>query len=150
MNAHEKDEQHAQQRRAIFDTIPLPAFIVDEDVRILDFNTAAAPMLGADPAAALYRRGGEVLHCLHSETAGCGRAKPCQDCVIRRSVNRAMMGVATCQELHEAELRGSQGIVSISLRVTASLLPYTATPQVLLILETATETATSHGASARR
>ncbi len=149
MNCQEINEQKAQYSRAIFDAIPLPAFIVDEDVQILDFNAVAEPLLGAEPASALFRRGGEALHCIHAEKAGCGKAKVCRDCVIRSSVNYAMQGGATSRTLHKAELRGSKGVVPISLLVTASLLPYTETPQVLLILENITETIKRHAAPAR-
>ena len=148
MNGQEKDELKAQYCRAIFDAIPMPAFIVDEDVRILDFNAAAEPLLGADPATALFRRGGEALHCIHAEMAGCGQAKACEDCVIRNSVRHALLGGATHRKLHQVELRSGQGVVPISLLVTASLLPYTETPQVLLILENFTETLARHAAPA--
>ena len=58
MACREKDEQKAQYLRAIFDAIPLPTFIVDSDVRIEDYNTAAEPFLGDEPAVTLHRRGG--------------------------------------------------------------------------------------------
>jgi PAS domain-containing protein len=139
-----RGELQAQYLRAIFDAIPLPAFIVDADVRIQDFNTAAEQFLGAEPASALYRRGGEAFHCIHAEMDGCGRSKPCRDCVIRRSVNGAMTGRATCRELHQAELRTRQGTAAIDLLVTASLLPYTEPPHALVILEDLGETTRIH------
>src|ERR1051325_2462394 len=98
MSIQEKQEQKAQYLRAIFDTIPLPTFIVDADVRIQDFNTAAEQFLGPEPAAALYRRGGEALHCIHSEVSGCGKAEVCRDCIIRNGVSKAMTGRSTCRE----------------------------------------------------
>src|SRR3972149_1495396 len=61
---------------AIFEAIPSPAFIVDKDVRIVDFNGAAAAVLPAGGKAALGKRGGDALHCIRAmETAGgCGAA----------------------------------------------------------------------------
>jgi PAS domain-containing protein len=135
MNAQAFDEQKAQYLRAIFDTIPQPTFIVDEDVGIRDFNTAAEQFLGDNPAAALQRPGGEAFHCIHADRYGCGKAEPCKDCVIRNSVRKAMQGATTCRELHRAELRTGATTVPITLLVTASLLPYTESPRVLLILE---------------
>ena len=42
----EKQEQKAQYWRSIFDTIPVPTFIVDPELQIQDFNTAAESFLG--------------------------------------------------------------------------------------------------------
>jgi PAS domain-containing protein len=144
MNGQEIDEQRAQYLRAIFDAIPLPSFIVDADVRIHDFNTAAEQFLGPDPGSALHRRGGEVLHCIQAEMDGCGRAAPCQDCVIRQSVNQAMTGRATSRVMHQADLRTPQGTAAIDLLVSASLLPYTEPPRALLMLEDVSEILRTH------
>jgi PAS domain-containing protein len=145
MCGQDTEEKKAQYLRAIFDAIPLPAFVVDADVRIQDFNTAAEQYLGPDPALALYRRGGEALHCINAEMAGCGRAKPCEDCVIRKSVVQAMTGRAACRQVHRAELRSGKGTTAVELLVTASLLPYTEPPRALLILEDITAFIREHG-----
>jgi PAS domain-containing protein len=129
------NEQRAQYFRAIFDAIPQPTFIVDADVAIRDFNTAAESLLGSEPAAALHRRGGEALHCLNSQSHGCGRAAECKNCVIRNSVQKALIGRNTSREWHQARLRSGDRVVALDLLVTTSLLPYTASPEVLLILE---------------
>ena len=126
--------------RAFFDALPLPAFIVDEDVRILDFNSEAAKLLGPAPKSSLWRRGGEVLHCVYAERLGCGQSKPCQNCIIRNSVKAATEGLDTRRKFYQAELRGSRGAVSVNLFVTARRLPDTRTPQALLILENVKET----------
>ena len=125
----------AQYLRAIFDTFPHPTFIVDADVQIQDFNTAAEQFLGPEPAMALYRRGGEALHCIHAEQKDCGKAEACQDCIIRHSINKALAGQATHRDLHKAELRTAEGTRSVDLLVTSCLLPYALPPRVLLVLE---------------
>jgi PAS domain-containing protein len=135
MESTEQHEREVQYLRAIFDTIPHPAFIVDGDMRILDFNTAAEDFMGPEPASALYRRGGEALHCVNAGFNDCGESPACQDCVIRNSVKRALAGGSTCRALHHAQLRTRHGTAPMELLVTASLLPYTAQPRVLLILE---------------
>lgn len=131
-------EEKAQYFRAIFDAIPLPAFVVDADVRIQDFNTAAEQLLGPYPAEALYCRGGEALHCIHSEVNGCGRGERCPECVIRNSVTKAVAGGAVCREMHWAQLQTVTGTVPLNLLVTTSLLPYMDPPRALLILEDVT------------
>lgn len=131
----ERDEQRAQYLRAVFDAFPVPAFIVDNDVQVQDFNTAAEHFLGPDASRALHRRGGEVLHCIHAETNGCGKTDFCHDCIIRNGVNRAFAAQETHRERHHAEVRTKKGVTAIDLLVTVSLLPYTDQPRALLILE---------------
>jgi PAS domain-containing protein len=140
MNHHPKSEPKTPVWRVLFDAVPLAAFIVDEDVRILDFNPAAAALLGFAPRSSLRRRGGEVLHCVYAATAGCGKSRLCKKCIIRSSVQSALAGENPQRKFHQAELRGSRGVVSVGLLVTASLLPGTETPQVLLFLENVAET----------
>ena len=70
--------------RTVFDAMPSLIFVVDNDVRIQEYNAAAADLLTAKRSTILKRRGGEVLHCLHAAEApeGCGWAPFCKDCVI--------------------------------------------------------------------
>jgi len=140
MNRQKVDEPKTQYWRAVFDAVPLACFVVDEDVRILDFNVTAGKLLGTAPKSSLRRRGGEVLHCLYAEPAGCGKARPCKNCIIRNSVQAAVEGRNIQREPYQAELRGSRGVVAVNLLVTASRLPGTETPQVLLALENWGET----------
>ena len=139
MWSQENQEQKAQYWRSIFDTIPLPAFIVDAEVRIEDFNTAAEQLLSPEPALALQRRGGEAFHCINAEHNGCGKAEPCEDCAIRNSIRRAITGRTTHRKLHQVRLREGGRVHAIDLLVTASLLPYTDPPRALLLLENLTE-----------
>ncbi len=137
MEIQEQYELSVQYLRAIFDTIPLPAFIVDGDVRIHDFNTAAEAFLGPEPAAALYRRGGEAFHCIHAGLKGCGRSEACRDCAIRNGVSQALTGQGTHRALHRAKIRNGNSTVRLDLLITASLLPYREEPRVLVLLEDA-------------
>src|SRR3989304_358985 len=57
---------------AIFEAIPSPAFIVDKDVRIVDFNGAAAAVLPAGGKAAPGKRGGGGRACLRGGGTGGG------------------------------------------------------------------------------
>jgi len=150
MGSQEQQEQQAQYWRSVFDSIPLPTFIVDANVKIEDFNTAAEQFLGPESSQALYRLGGEAFHCINAELTDCGMAERCEDCVIRNSINRAMTGQATHRELHQAQLRQAGGVHSIDLLVTASLLPYTEPPRALLVLENLTEVIKLHTRSTSR
>jgi PAS domain-containing protein len=140
MSAGIHSEPEAPLWRAIFDALPLPAFIVDEDLRILHYNTVATQLLGPAPKSSLWRRGGEVLHCVASERQGCGGSKLCRNCIIRNSVKEAVGGMDTFRKLHRAELRGSRGATPVKLLVTARRLSDATAPKVLLVLENVAQT----------
>jgi len=78
--------------RILFDAVPSPVLIVDDDVRILDCNLAGAGLLGQDRRLQYMKRDGEALHCIHSYESpeGCGRSADCSDCIVRNSVSEAL------------------------------------------------------------
>jgi len=141
----QKDLEKRQYLRTVFDTIPLPTFIVDDDVRIQDYNAAAGFLLGPEPESALHHRGGDALHCIHAEANGCGHSEPCRACVVRNSVKTALSGRVTHRETHKAELRSQGKTVVIDLLVTATPLPDGEAPHVLLLLEDISELLTLRG-----
>jgi hypothetical protein len=145
MNSGQNDVEKRQYLRTIFDSLPLPTFIVDEDVCIHDYNAAAAFLLGPEPELAFHRRGGEALHCLQSEAKGCGQGESCGDCVIRNSVKAAIEGRVTHRQIHKAELRTQNGTVVVDLVVTATPLPEAEPRRVLLLLEDVSELLTLRG-----
>jgi PAS domain-containing protein len=135
MSATAREEERSQYLRAIFDGIPMPIFIVDEDVRIQDFNTAAEEFLGPQSALALQGQCGEVFHCANAEEYGCGKAEPCRACAIRNSVKKATAGEMTHRKMHVAKLRTLTRTFNQEVLISATLLPYTEAPRVLLVLE---------------
>ena len=145
MYAGQKGLEKRQYLRSIFDTIPLPTFVVDDDVRIQDYNAAAGFLLGPKPELAFHNRGGEALHCIQAEANGCGRSEPCKECVVRNSVKAAIGGRVTHRETHKAEVRRQGNTVEIDLLVSATPLPDAEAPQVLLLLEDITELLTLRG-----
>ncbi len=125
---------------AILDSIPVPIFLVDDDVRILDLNAAAGSTFGLSREVIYQRRGGEVLHCLHSQDVpeGCGRAPACKTCVIRNAVNHSVGGTGTTRRRMKFETREPQQ-KELELLITANLLPQGDGKVVLLIVEDITE-----------
>jgi signal transduction histidine kinase len=121
--------------QSLFDAIPVPAFAVDEDVRILHLNRAAAELAGPERPA-LNQRGGEVLACLQAvnNPEGCGRGEACQSCVIRGSVVSAAAGGRVYRREAQVEVAGPELRV-LDLRVTASPFHFQGRGHVLLILE---------------
>jgi PAS domain-containing protein len=139
MQTGQKDLEQGHYLRTIFDTIPLPTFVVDEDVRIQNYNAAGGQLLGPEPELALHRRGGDALHCIHSEAKGCGQNELCKQCVIRNSVNSAFIGKATHRKTHKAEWRTHGNTVQIDLLITTTPLPESEYLRALLILEDVSE-----------
>jgi PAS domain-containing protein len=135
MSPTAREEERALYRRAIFDGTPIPMFIVDEDLRILDFNTAAEEMLGPESALALNGPCGVAFHCVHAEPNECGKAEACHECAIRTSVNRAASGEPVHRKMHIAKFGTPNRTVTQEFLISATLLPFTETPEVLLALE---------------
>jgi PAS domain S-box-containing protein len=132
------------QYKDLLNAIPVPMFIVDEDVRILDLNTAAGKAFGFSRDEIHLRRGGEVFHCLHSEEVpeGCGRAPTCKECVIRNAVSNCLGAVATTQRRMKFEIRTDGPRTELELLISASPLPEAGKNAVLLIMENITEIST--------
>lgn len=121
----------------MLDAMPMPVFLVDQDVGILEYNSAAAQLLQRDKGLVLRRRGGEVLHCVHSTdvTEGCGRGPACCDCVVRQSVQAAAKGRRVTRQAASMELLKKGKQTKVNLRVTSQPFTYEQHSFVLLILE---------------
>ncbi|MEW6660667.1 MAG: PAS domain S-box protein [Thermodesulfobacteriota bacterium] len=137
-------ENDGSYYRTILDAIPLAIFVVDEDVRIHDLNTAAATVFGLNKATVFKRRGGEVLHCLHRHDVpeGCGRGEFCQTCVIRNSVEACLKGQTVTRRRTKVELLLGESKKELELLITASPLPSNNEPLALLIIEDISEMTT--------
>lgn len=145
MSDRKAEGQDGRYWRSVFDASPLSTFVVDADMRIHDYNAAAAHLVGPKPELALHRRGGDALHCVHAEAHGCGQSVQCQDCVLRNSVKRALEGGKMHRQIHKAELRGRDETRVIDMLVTATPLPGSEPPKVLLALEDLSELLTLRG-----
>jgi hypothetical protein len=123
--------------QTIFDALPIPAFIVDSDVQILDLNASAQTFCGQTLNAVFRRRGGDVLGCLHSteKAEGCGHAPACQGCIIRNSVTECLTGQNVCHRLVKLQVSQGLQVAEIQALVTASPLPARGDATALLILE---------------
>lgn len=138
MNKLKADSETA---RGIFDAVPVPIFVVDEDVRILDANIAGAAILGASPQQFLRKRGGEALHCLQDSRApgGCGQSEYCKDCVMRNGVYAAFGGQSISRQRADMELIKDGKVQNVVFWVTTTPFQYTERKAALLVLEDVTE-----------
>lgn len=120
--------------RAVFDALPFPAFVVDEDIKVLAVNSAARKLLGGEADTTLRLRGGEALHCINSGD-GCGRSAACPDCVVRRSVGFVMANRDAIRTRAPMELiRGGQ-VEGLHTLLTAAPIRYDDQPRVLIVIE---------------
>jgi PAS domain-containing protein len=126
---------------SILDAIPLPIFVVDEDVRIFWSNQSAAPLLDTEPDLVFLRRCGEVLRCQHAleSTEGCGRTEFCKDCPIRNAVQQSIQGQMVVRKKNKMRMVGKDKLVEINLLVTTAPFAYQDESLVLLILEDISE-----------
>jgi signal transduction histidine kinase len=125
----------------LFDAFPSPIFVVDQDVRIYHLNLAATRLLSLDKDAVLMRKGGEILHCIHSSVVpgGCGRSEYCPDCIVRGSVGKAFLGEKIYREAAKLTLAGGDQKKEIHFNVTASPLSHEKKKFVVLVMEDITE-----------
>jgi PAS domain-containing protein len=122
---------------AVLDAFPAPVLVVDDDVQVIGYNQAAAELMGEEPERVIRRRAGEILHCVHASEApgGCGRAEPCQDCLVRNSVNEAVRGRRVVRQKARMDLVGRDGVTPIYLLVTTAPFIHGDKSLVMVILE---------------
>lgn len=136
-----EDNLNADIFRSVFDAIPSFAFVVDDDVRMQEYNAAAAELLLGERATILKRRCGEVLDCLYSSEVleGCGRAPFRKECVVRNSVREAIQGSRVVHRRTELQILRDEKKIEIYALVTATSFHYKRRQFVLLIVEDISE-----------
>lgn len=124
----------------VFDALPLPALVVDAEVRIIDFNFAATRMLEQGPCATLRPGVGEALHCIHTiGCLGCGHSEACVDCVIRNSVRDVFNHGKTGRKVARLTLTRDGRQTQVDFLITVAQVPDESEPLALLILDDAAE-----------
>jgi len=138
-----QDTINIDMLKSVFDALPSLLFVVDDDVRIQEYNAAAAEFLSVKRSAILKRRSGEVLHCLHATDVpeGCGRAPFCENCIIRNSVSEAFQGTCVVRRRTRLEILQDGDKIEIYALITASPFQYKDTPLVLMLIEDLSEIA---------
>jgi hypothetical protein len=140
LDGSEPEEAVCPAFRALLEAIPSPAFIVDDDVRLLLWNASGAEL--AEAGTQLYkRRGGEALNCINADNpfGGCGHSEACQECVVRGAVGDAFRRTLLGQRRTRVEVRRGEKVIELYLRVTASPISVNGRMRVLLILEDISE-----------
>lgn len=139
MNEREIRDMH----KAVFDALPSLVFVVDQDVRIQEYNAAASDLMMAKRKTVLKRRAGEILHCIHSSEVreGCGRSPFCKNCIIRNSVTEAFQGNRIVRRRTRIELIRDTNKIEIYALITVSPFSFQDRQLVLLVIEDISEIA---------
>lgn len=129
--------------KSIFDAFPAVVLVVDDDVRIQNYNAAAGELLSTTSSEIINRRGGEALHCINATDVpeGCGRGPSCMDCVIRNSVALAFEGNRIVRRRTKLTMLQDGERMDIYGLITASPFRYQESPFVLLVIEDISEIA---------
>lgn len=124
----------------VFDSLPLPAFVVDHDFNIIEFNLAGAKLLDRMPFAVLRLRGGEQLQCIHStESTGDGAAGVCQDCFGKNFVREVFSSAQTGRSTARLRLTDNGRAEDVNFLITVAPISDESEPMALLILDDASE-----------
>jgi PAS domain-containing protein len=119
---------------SVFDALPFPAYIVDDDVRVLAANPAAGRYLTGGAGTALRQRGGEAMHCINSGD-GCGKSVACADCVIRVAVTFAISRGQPVRRRAKLERVENGNVQEVQALITASPVVYDGRACVLVFVE---------------
>jgi PAS domain-containing protein len=120
----------------VFDAFPLPAFVVDHDFNIIDFNLAGARLLDRVPFAVLRLRGGEQVQCIHSiETADGAATAACEDCIVKNFVREVFAQATACRKTGRLRLTREGKAADVDLLITVAPIPDESEPLALLILD---------------
>lgn len=130
------NEIELKYMRKIFNAIPLPVFVVDNDVRVLLPNITAKKILDIPETGYQGKRGGDVIRCANSMEKGCGTGRFCEECVIRNSVTDA---IANNRNVYHRKIRMKlvrpAGTVQVNLLVTVSPFEHEGERLALVLLE---------------
>ena len=131
----------ATSLKNILDALPAFVFVVDKDVRIVEYNSAAAGLLKGSRISIINKRAGEALHCINSDVVpeGCGNAPSCMDCIIRNSVDIAFSGEKVSRQRAKIEINSGGVTTEIFAVITASPLELDDKKLVLLQIEDISE-----------
>ena len=127
--------------RAVLDAMPLPVFVIDREIRLVDRNEAGAKFLGDAGTGLLHRPPGEILHCVValSSPGGCGTGAACPDCVLRGVIVASLEQDAPVRRHGILVRMGEGGAKRLHLFATAAGIPGADPALRLLILEDLTE-----------
>jgi PAS domain-containing protein len=130
--------------RSMLDAMPQPILLVDQDLRVLDFNPAARDLMAVPSDLACGQRGGHVLYCLNaiSRHEGCGQTPYCAKCGLRNCLQAAVRGERAVHSRTTLRLVRHGVEEDRVFRVTVAPIVLGQDAQWLIVLDDRTEQAT--------
>lgn len=138
-------QDHSQNLDQFFHTIinaiPSPLLVEDQDLRIIQYNSAASVLFGQEPEHILRHKTGDTLHCVNAAktTKGCGHSADCSSCNVRNSVKQAFADKMINRLKTKMDLVSGNKVQEIHLLVTTSPFVFKENRYVLLLLEDISE-----------
>ena len=132
-----------QYIREVFDALPSMIFVVDQEVRIQEYNAAARKLMASSREGILQQRAGEVIQCINAQKTrkGCGGSPKCSDCLIRDSVTQALQGRRVVRRRARIEITQQGHHTEIYALITVSPFSFHNTLHALLVIEDISEIA---------
>lgn len=129
--------------KAVFDALPSMVFVVDQDMRIQEYNAAASDLLKSERTTIIKQRAGDILHCVHSREVqeGCGKGPSCKVCIVRNSVREAFQGNRVVRRRTRVVLSRHESRLEIYALISASPFSFRNSSLVLLVIEDISEVA---------
>jgi predicted Fe-S protein YdhL (DUF1289 family) len=120
---------------SLLDAVPAPAFLFDEEARIVGFNSAAARVTEGPHGKTDAEQ--EIMDCIWAprDAPSCGRANVCDGCFVRNLVTAAFSGRNAARQKAVVRLITSAGARVIQAHVTATLLTHDHCQRVLVVVE---------------
>jgi nitrogen-specific signal transduction histidine kinase len=129
--------------REVLDALPSVVFIVDRDVRVQEYNAAAAQFITVTKNAVLQQRAGDILCCIHSSRilGGCSRSSACSSCTIRNAVIDAVDKNCIVRRRAKVQLIPPRKAIEQQALITVSPFSFQGTSYALLMIEDINEVA---------
>lgn len=122
---------------ALFQAVPVPILVVDKELELWEYNTAAARSIGEPRKDNQRRLLGEALKCVHAhETAkGCGHEGRCTDCTLYWAVRAAADGQRVSRQWARVDVEQQGKRAKLNLQVSSTPFVFGQYSLVLLMLE---------------
>lgn len=129
--------QKNRHLKTFFNSIPSAMYIVDHNLTVFDLNTVASNMIGRRSETKLRSRYGEVMQCLndYSSVKGCGNTNFCDECVIRKMVNKARDENKMVSQDFVLKIIKDDQLEATDMKITAAPLEMEDSNYVILTLE---------------
>jgi hypothetical protein len=122
----------------VLDAFPALSLLVEDDVSVVAFNSAASRALSLDERS-LRQLTGNVLFCVNAFEGGCGHTHKCKNCDVRLSISAAYSGEVVERRRTKMRLRVDGQERDFYLLVSTAPFEYGGALRVLLVIENITE-----------